>query len=416
MSTPVLATKLYIPPPRHNAISRPHLLARLNAGLQCKLTLISAPAGFGKTALLSAWISELKTTNSALQEKRSRQPGVIRNAESTNPQVAWLSLDEGDNDPARFLTYFVAALQTLAPQIGSGVVATLQSPQPPPGEVLLTLLLNDLATLNEPFVLVLDDYHVIESKAVDQALTFLLEHLPPQMRLIIATREDPSLPLARLRARNHLSELRISDLRFTLREAADFLSQVMALKLSSEEIAALESRTEGWVAGLQLAALALQGQHSIHGQHDTSSFIKSFTGSHRFVMDYLVEEVLQQQSPTIQRFLLRTSILNRLCASLCEALLDEPAGQATLQALEQANLFIIPLDNQRRWYRYHHLFAELLRQRLHQQNESSLASGQSDIDKLHIRASQWFESNGLEFEAFQHAENKHDGGRAERFS
>ncbi len=248
--TPILATKLYIPPIRPNVVIRPRLLERLNEGLHRNLTLISAPAGFGKTTLVSEWVE-----------------GIERPA-------AWLSLDEGDNDPARFLTYLVAALQTIAATIGKGVVGVLQSPQPPPTEAILTALLNDMTTIKDQFVLVFDDYHVIDAKAVDHALTFLLDHLPPHMHLVIATREDPPLPLARLRVGGQLTEVRVTDLRFTPSEAAGFLNQGMGLTLSAEDIAALERRTEGWIAGLQLAAISLQGQQ------DTTSFITSFTGSH----------------------------------------------------------------------------------------------------------------------------------------
>ena len=249
---------------------------------------------------------------------------------------------------------------------------------------------------------------MIDAKPVDQALTFLLEHLPPQMHLVIATREDPQLPLARLRARGQLTELRAADLRFTPAEAADFLNQVMGLNLSAEDIAALETRTEGWIAGLQLAAISMQGHQ------DTASFIKSFTGSHRFVLDYLVEEVLQRQPESIQTFLLRTSILDRLCGPLCDAVLGSPSasGQETLEYLERANLFIVPLDNERRWYRYHHLFAELLRQRLHQSASSGNEEG--GVAEYHIRASRWYEDHGLEIEAFQHAAAANDIERAER--
>ena len=238
----------------------------------------------------------------------------------------------------------------------------LRSPQPPPIEVLLTALLNEITTIPDDFVLVLDDYHVIDAPSVDQALTFLLEHLPPQMHLVITTREDPQLPLARYRARGQMTELRAADLRFTPAEAAGFLNQVMGLDLSAEDVTALEARTEGWIAGLQLAAISLQGHK------DATSFIKSFTGNHHFVMDYLLAEVLHQQSASVQTFLLRTSILDRLCGPLCDAVLLDPSasGQETLEYLEHANLFIVPLDNERRWYRYHHLFADLLRQRLHQ--------------------------------------------------
>ena len=396
-----LATKLYVPLPRPKVVLRPRLIERLNEGLHRKLTLISAPAGFGKTTLVSEWVA-----------------GCGR-------PIAWLSLDDGDNDPTRFLTYLVAALQTLAlsrveglaqskvegiaPRLGAGVLAALQSPQPPPAEALLTTLINEIATIPEGFVLVLDDCHLIEAKPVEDALAFLVEHLPPQMHLVIATRADPNLPLARLRVRNQLTELRAADLRFTPAEAADFLNQVMGLSLSAENIAALETRTEGWIAGLQLAAI------SMRGQQDVTSFITSFTGSHHFVLDYLVEEVLQQQTESVQTFLLCTSILDRLCGPLCEAVLRAPAGsgqetagQETLQYLEHANLFIVPLDNERRWYRYHHLFGDLLRQRLGQR----LTRG--EIAEVHIRASQWYEDNGLGFEAFRHATAANDVERAER--
>ena len=384
-SAPILGTKLYIPPPRAKAVLRPRLIERLNERVRvsagAKLTLISAPAGFGKTTLVSEWIA-----------------GCGRHA-------AWLSLDEGDNDPTRFLTYLVAALQTIVPQLGEGVLQVLQAAQsqPPPTESILTALLNEITTISDHFILVLDDYHLIDSKAVDNVLTFLLEHLPPQMHLVIATREDPNLPLARLRARCQLIELRAADLRFTPSEAAEFLNQVMGLNLSAEDITALETRTEGWIAGLQLAALSMQGHQ------DVTSFIQSFTGSHRFVLDYLVEEVLGQQSESVQTFLLRTSILDRMCGPLCEAVLLAPlrstSGQETLEYLEHANLFVVPLDNERRWYRYHHLFADLLRQRLQQSD---------NVAEYHIRASQWYEDNALEVEAFHHAAAANDIERAER--
>jgi LuxR family maltose regulon positive regulatory protein len=345
-----------------------------------------------------------------------RSQSTIYNLQS--PLVAWLSLDEGENDPARFLAYLVAALQTIAPTIGEGVLAVLQSPQPPPAETILTALLNDVTTFPDHFLLVLDDYHLIDAKPIDMALTFLLEHLPPHMHLVIVTREDPRLPLARLRARGQLAELRAADLRFTRAEAAGFLKGVMGLNLSAEDVAALEERTEGWIAGLQLAALSLQGQQ------DASSFIRSFTGSHHFVLDYLLDEVLHQQPESVQTFLLRTSILERMCGPLCDAVLgidneelkiEKSSAQADhsqfsiinsqfmLEELERANLFIVPMDNERRWYRYHHLFAELLRQRL-------LHSG--GVDEYHIRASQWYEDNGLEAEAFRHALAARDFVRA----
>jgi LuxR family maltose regulon positive regulatory protein len=368
MPASILATKLYIPLPRPKAVARPHLIERLNEGLQRKLTLLSAPAGFGKTTLVSEWIA-----------------GCGR-------PTAWLSLDEGDGDPARFLTYLVASLQTIAADIGAGLLAVIQSPQPPPIESILTALLNEITTIPDHFMLVLDDYHLVDAKPVDQALAFLLEHLPPQMHLVIATREDPHLPLARLRARGQLTELRAADLRFTPAEAAEFLNQMMGLNLSAEDIRALETRTEGWIAGLQLAALSMQGDQ------DATGFIKSFTGSHRFVLDYLVEEVLHQQPESIQTFLLSTSILDSLCGPLCDAvLLDSSApGQATLEYLEHSNLFIVPLDNQRRWYRYHHLFADVLRMHL-------LAEQPDQVSTLHRRASEWYEHNGLTDNAIRYA-------------
>jgi LuxR family transcriptional regulator, maltose regulon positive regulatory protein len=400
MSEPLLLTKFYIPPPRPNIVRRPRLIERLNEGLAkgCKLTLISASAGFGKTTLISEWAAGLGCP------------------------VAWLSLDEGDSDPHRFLTYLIAALQTITPGIGKGASAVLQSPQPPPIETILTALINDIIPLSDSFILVLDDYHVIDSrridasKSVDQAstdfdaaLTFLIEHAPPQLRLVITTREDPRLPLPRLRTRGQLAELRAAELRFTSAEAAEFLNLVMGLNLSDADIAALESRTEGWIAGLQLAALALQGQ-SMQGKQTLTGFIQSFTGSHRFVLDYLVEEVLQRQTAEVQAFLLRTAILGRLCGQLCDAVLPSPAGtgQKTLEHLEHVNLFIVPLDNERRWYRYHHLFRDLLGQRL---GEHCTAE---EITALHIRASEWFENNGLMLEAFQHAAAANDVDRAER--
>lgn len=386
MSTPILATKLYIPPLRYKTVLRPCLIERMNEGLSAgrKLTLISAPAGFGKTTLVSEWVA-----------------GCER-------PTAWLSLDEGDNDSTRFLSYLITALQTIAPTVGAGMLAALQSPQPPSIESILTTLLNEIAVISGNLVLVLDDYHTIVAKSVDQILTFLLEHLPPQMHLVIATREDPSLPLARLRVRGQLTELRAADLRFTPSEAAEFLNRVMGLNLSAEDIAALETRTEGWIAGLQLAALSMQGHQ------DTTSFIQSFTGSHHFVLDYLIEEVLGQQSESIQTFLLRTSILDRLCGSLCDAVLGSPtaSGQEILENLERANLFIVPLDDERHWYRYHHLFAEMLRQRLQQRVSSG--NEEAGVNEYRIRASVWYEDNDLMIESFQHATAANDIERAER--
>jgi len=382
----LLTTKLYISPVRPSRVSRLRLLQRLDEGLGqgMRLTLLSASAGFGKTTLLSEWVA------------------------SCGRPVAWLSLDEGDNDPVRFISYLVAALQTIKVEIGERLLAILQSPQLPPTESILTTLLNDITTISDSFILVLDDYHVIDSQPVAQALVFLVEHLPPQMHLVIATREDPDLPLARLRVRGQLTELRANDLRFTPAEAADFLNQVMGLNLTVEDIAALETRTEGWIAGLQMAALALQGTISMKGLPDVASFIQSFTGSHRFVLDYLLEEVLQRQPVEVQTFLLRTSILDRLCGPLCDAVLESPSASAqeTLEYLERANLFIVPLDNERHWYRYHHLFADLLQQRLRQ------SPTHAEFAKYHIRASQWHEKNGDKAEAFRHAIAAEDLTRA----
>jgi LuxR family transcriptional regulator, maltose regulon positive regulatory protein len=379
MSAPVLATKLYIPPPRPGAVPRPRLIDRLNEGRHRtpSVALISAPAGFGKTTLVSEWIATLT---------------------GSEVRVAWLSLDEGDNAPARFLNYLVAALQTIAPQIGEATLVALQSSQPPPLDVLLTALLNDLTTLGD-VVLVLDDYHVIEAQPIDEALTFFVDHLPPNLRLVIASREDPQLPLARLRVRGQLTELRAADLRFTPDEAADFLNRVMGLNLSAADIAALENRTEGWIAGLQLAALSMQSRQ------DTASFIKSFTGSHRFVLDYLMEEVLQRQPEQVRNFLLQTSILDRLSGPLCNALTDQADGKAMLETLERGNLFVIPLDDQRQWWRYHHLFAEVL--------QAHLRETQADrVSELHRRASVWFEQNDLPADAIQHALAAKDFDRA----
>lgn len=338
MTLPILTTKLHVPPPGPRVVERAWLIQRLNAGLEagCQLTVVSASAGSGKTTLVSLW--------SACCER----------------PVAWLSLDAGDNNVGRFLTYLVAALQTLFPQFGTGLLVALQSPQPPVLQGLLTSLLSEMQQISQPFMLVLDDCHVLDAPEVDQVLAFLLEHLPLQVHVVMASREDPSFPLARLRARGKLNELRVSDLRFTPSEASEFLNHHMNLQLSAEDVQLLEARTEGWIAGLQLAALSMQGQT------DRKAFVRSFAGSHRFVLDYLMEEVLSQQPPELQTFLLCTSLLGRMCGPLCAAVLgmDPTTGQAMLERLERANLFVIPLDHERRWYRYHHLFADLLQQRL----------------------------------------------------
>lgn len=386
MSATILATKLFAPSPPPKAVFRPRLSERLNEGLHRKLTLISAPAGFGKTTLVSEWIA------------------------GRDRPAAWLSLDEGDGDPTRFLRYVIAAVQTVAPAAGAGLSHALASPQPLSAESILTAMINDLATGPEDVLLVLDDYHVVNAKPIDDALTFLLEHLPSQMHVVITTREDPPIPLPKLRARGQLTELRAEDLRFTPTEAAAFLNHTMGLGLSTDDVAALDSRTEGWIAGLQLAAISLQGDE------DATSFIESFSGNHRFVLDYLLEEVLHRQPESVQRFLLRTSILDRLCGSLCDAVVPDTtkSGQEMLESLEHANLFIAPLDHERRWYRYHHLFAELLRQRLHQSDTHSPEAARIDVSQFHLRASEWFEEQNLEIEAFHHAVVANDVARAER--
>jgi LuxR family maltose regulon positive regulatory protein len=378
MAAPVLATKLHVPLPRPEVVTRPRLIERLDGGMRGKLTLVSAPAGFGKTTLLGEW------------------------AARCGRRTAWLSLDEGDADPARFLAHLVAALQRIAPDVGASVAAAVQLPQPPPAESVLVALLNDVATVPDDVVLVLDDYHVVDARPVDRALAYLLDHLPARMHLVVASREDPQLPLARLRAGGQLTELRVADLRFTRTEAVAFLNRVMRLDLPAEDVAALEARTEGWIAGLQLAAISMQRRR------DRAGFIRSFTGSHHFVMDYLVEEVLQQQPEAVQDFLLRTSVLDRLCGPLCDAVLLAPSGsgQETLEQLERANLFIVPLDDERRWYRYHHLFADLLRERLQQRA--------GDAAGLRGRASRWYEASGLEIDAFRYAAAAGDVERAAR--
>ena len=336
MSSALLTTKLYMPPVRRGTVMRPRLLHRLNEGLTRKLTLVSAPAGSGKTTLLSEWIRHASIP------------------------AAWLSLDDNDNELARFLTYVVAALQTIEPGLGEEALPTLQFPQLPPLDTILTPVINESAALQDHIVLVLDDYHLIDAQVVHEAVIFLLDHLPPLLHLVIATRTDPPLPLARLRTRALMTEIRGDALRFNQEETGAFLNEMEGFLLSAEEVAALEARTEGWIAGLQLAALSMQGRD------DISSFVEAFTGTHRYILDYLTDEVLEQQPLGTKTFLLQTSILNRLCGPLCDAVTGGSDGQATLEWLEQANLFIVPLDDERRWYRYHHLFTEMMQARLRQ--------------------------------------------------
>jgi len=368
MVTPILATKLFIPPQPSRVVARSRLVNQLTNGLSTghKLTLISAPAGFGKSTLASEMLAVC------------RQP------------AAWLSLDENDNDLARFLVYFIGALQTISPKLGAEILNLVQTQQLPPIDSLLTALLNEITTLPNDFILVLDDYHLVDSKSVDETLTFFIDHLPPQMHLVITTREDPSLPVPRLRARNQLTEIRAADLRFTPAEAAEFLNQVMGLELNAEEIKSLENRTEGWVAGLQLAALSMKGQQDIHG------FIQAFAGDHRYIVDYLAEEVLRRQTEEIRGFLLQTSILERLNGSLCDAVTAQLGSKSKLEQLQRGNLFLIPLDDRREWYRYHHLFADVLRMHL-------AAEQPEAVPVLHRRTSEWFEQNSMAADAIRHA-------------
>jgi LuxR family maltose regulon positive regulatory protein len=376
---PLLATKLAIPPPRAGLVPRPHLIERLQVGLRGPLTLLAAPPGGGKTSLLSAW-------------RASPHGRAV--------PLAWVALDAADNDPVRFWSYTLSALDGLAPGAAAAALALLQAPQSPPIELVLTSVLNALSGTPTEMVLALDDYHVIAERAIHQGVGFLLEHMPPQLHLLLASRADPSLALARLRASGAVIELRAADLRFTAPEAAQFLTDVMGLPLDTAAVEALEARTEGWIAGLQLAALSLQGRPA----DAMAAFIAAFTGSHRHVVDYLVEEVLERQAPAVQTFLLRTSILDRLCAPLCAAVLEteeEQEGtdadcQRVLEGLERGNVFVVALDEERQWYRYHHLFADVLRGRLQQVQLLF-------VPELHRRASAWFERQGLTREAISHA-------------
>ncbi|WP_344191482.1 LuxR C-terminal-related transcriptional regulator [Acrocarpospora corrugata] len=338
---------------------------------------MSAPAGFGKTTLLAEWLAA---------------------APADGPAAAWLSLDQRDNDPPLFWTYLVTALKTAAPGVGANALSLLRSPQTPVEAVLATLL-NDLDALPIDVVLVLDDYHVIDALDVQDGMAFLLEHLPPQLHLVIAGRADPAFPLARLRGRGELAEIRAADLRFTPGEAAAYLTGAMGLMLTARDVAALEGRTEGWIAALQLAALSLQGRD------DVAAFIAGFAGDDRYIVDYLAEEVLQRQPEPVQRFLLQTSVLDRLCGSLCDAVTGQDGGKARLAALERGNLFLVPLDDRRRWYRYHQLFADVLQAHL-------LDERPGDVPDLHRRASAWYERNGEPAEAIRHALAAEDFERA----
>ena len=370
-----LTTKLYLQPARQTLVDRPVLLEQLKEGLRGKLTLVSAPAGFGKTSLVAAWQKDCETP------------------------LAWVSLDEEDNEPLRFLDYLIAALQMVDTDLGDESAELLRRSSTPPIKVVLTSLLNEINAYDKEFVLAFDDYHVIHEHGIHDALSFLIERLAPHAHALIATRSDPPFPLGRLRARGELKELRASDLRFDNTEAAAFLNEVMSLELTPQDVSALEDRTEGWIAGLQLSALSLQGRAN------RSELVKDFAGDNRFVLDYLLEEVLNCQTEEVQDFLLRTSVLTRLNGALCDALTGDVRGHEMLEQLDRANLFLIRLDNRGEWFRYHHLFADLLRLKLKQKQSGT-------VHELQITASEWFEKNHLPEEAIQYALAGQDWDRA----
>ncbi|MCH8911722.1 MAG: helix-turn-helix transcriptional regulator [Chloroflexi bacterium] len=371
---PLLETKFYIPRWRPGLVSRPRLIERLDQGTERKLTLVSAPAGFGKTTLLAEWLAA---------------------TEASERSAAWVSLDQSDNDPALFWAYFIAALQKVQSGVGEGARALLHAPQPPPIESVLTTLINEINAIEGDFKLVLDDYHLIDAQPVHDGVAFLLDHLPPRMHMVIASRADPPLPLSHLRGRGELTELRASDLSFTPDEASAFLNEVMGLDLSAADMAALETRTEGWIAGLQLAALSMQGREDVPG------FIRTFAGDDRHIVDYLVEEVLKRQPERVRSFLLQTSILDRLSGPLCDAVTGNEDGKEILETLERGNLFVVPLDDKRQWYRYHHLFQDFLRSR-------AVEHGTEIAQDLHRRAAAWFEERDMAAEAIEQARTAGD--------
>src|SRR5690242_481818 len=370
-----LTTKLYLQPARQTLVDRPVLLEQLKEGLRGKLTLVSAPAGFGKTSLVAAWQKDCETP------------------------LAWVSLDEEDNEPLRFLDYLIGALQTVDADLGDESAELLRRTSMPQVKVVLTSLLNEINAYDKEFVMAFDDYHVIHEHGIHDALSYLIERLAPHAHALIATRSDPPFPLGRMRARGDLKELRAGDLRFDKTEAAAFLNDVMKLELTANDVAALDDRTEGWIAGLQLSALTLQGRTN------RSEVVKEFAGDNRFVLDYLLEEVLNCQTEKVQDFLLRTSVLTRLNGPLCDALTGDQSGHAMLEQLERANLFLIRLDERGEWFRYHHLFADLLRLKLRQKQPGA-------IRELQIKASQWCENNNLSDEAINYALAAQDWERA----
>ncbi|HWI55426.1 MAG TPA: LuxR C-terminal-related transcriptional regulator [Desulfobacteria bacterium] len=367
MVNPILTTKLFMPTSRPDIVFRPLLIQKINQGLAqgCKLTLVSAPAGYGKTTLITEWLKTL------------------------DRGYAWLSMDAGDNNPQRFFTYLVAALQTIVKELGEEVGNLLRSPQLPAPETIATLLINQVVDKGESIAMVLDDYHLITNEYLNRTLEFIIENSPDIFHIVIATRHDPVLPLGRWRGRNKLTELRIDDLRFNDKEAEAFFSQTMQLSLKDSHVFSLKNRTEGWIAGLQLAALSLRGRE----ERGVNEFVEKFSGSHRYVIDYLFEEVLRLQKDEIKEFLCKTAVLGRMCPSLCDELMGRNDTKNILISLEQTNLFLIPLDEKRQWYRYHHLFADFLRTELKEEQEPG----------LHQKASEWFESNGYKTEAIEHS-------------
>ncbi len=377
MASPLLDTKLFVPRPRRGIVARGRLRERLDRGAESRLTLISAPAGFGKTTLLAEWLASRAAPETA---------------------AAWLSLDPADSQSSSFWSYVISALQKVSPGVGATALALLQGPQPPPIETVLAQLLNALGTAPRETILALDDYHVIDAPDVHEAMAFLLDHLPPQLHIVIITRADPPLPLARLRARGELTEIRAADLRFTADETAAYLNGMMNLGLAEGDVSALEGRTEGWIAALQLAALSIQGREDVTG------FIEGFSGDDRYIVDYLAEEVLRRQPDDVRTFLLRTSILRLLSGPLCDAVTGHGGGRGMLEALDRRNLFLVRLDDRRQWYRYHHLFADVLRARL-------LDEQPGEVPELHRRASIWYEGAGDTAEAIRHAMAGGDLGR-----
>ena len=362
----MLLTKLHIPPAGNNVVHRSELFEKLNSGLSRKLILVSAPAGYGKTTLVSDWISQNKIP------------------------AAWLSLDNGDNDPAVFLSYVISGIQSIHKEFGQSALRLLNSPNSPSVESIASLLINEILNINQNFLLVLDDFHLIKSNEVLKLVTYLLEHIPGNIHIVILTRSDPALSVSRLRSQHQLVELRSSDLSFSANDISILFNKKLKLGLSIDDVYSLETKTEGWIAGLQLTALSMQGRE------DISEFIQDLKGDNRYIMDYLMEEVLKIQTDDIKEFLLQTSILEQMSAPLCNAVLNRNDSQLILETLEKNNMFVIPLDDERNWYRYHHLFADLLKQRLH-------LRGKAAIIELHNKAIEWFKDNSMPLLAIEHA-------------